>query len=670
MQPKWFFKPFRPRDRAAAARANPLVVAAFHVACAALVSDATPDWLRTAAQTPLPRYPDDTKAVVLFSEQITTVTSNGDIKTRYRRAIKILRPEGRELGYVAVPFDKETRLTYLKAWCIPESGKDYEVKEKDAMETGLTSELLYDDTKTKVIKIPASNPPNVIGYEYERKRRPFILQDTWEFQERIPVRRARFELHLPPTWEYDSFWLNHPAEKPSAIGNGAWAWEVQDMPAIEDEPNMPAWRSVAGRLGITYFAPNGASGAAKLASWQDVGRWYARLSAQSRQPSPEIKQKVTELTVQSTTSISKIRALGVFVQREIRYVAIEIGIGSLRPHEAQDIFSNHYGDCKDKATLLSTMLAQTGIQSYYVLINVNRGVVAPNFPTATGFDHVILAIQLPSDADTAGFYALRNDSKLGRLLFFDPTDPYVPIGYLPSALQANEGLLVTDDGGQLVKLPLLPASVNRLIRSAKLSLTPDGTLFGDVTEIRWGEPAVELRARLLSLPNAERLKATEDFLSSFLGGFTLLGYKVDNLDNPETNPVLTYRFAANGYAQEAGDLLLLRPRVLGSKEEMRFDRKQREYPIEFPAATLQSDLVEIHLPSGYKIDGLPRPTTLDAGVAAYKSKVELDGDTLRYTRVYEVKDVLVSKDRLSELKDFYRQIAVDENMNAIFKKQQ
>ena len=103
---------------------------------------------------------------------------------------------------------------------------------------------------------------------------------------------------------------------------------------------------------------------------------------------------------------------------------------------------------------------------------------------------------------------------------------------------------------------------------------------------------------------------------------------------------------------------------------MRFDRKQREYPIEFPAATLQSDLVEIHLPSGYKIDGLPRPTTLDAGVAAYKSKVELDGDTLRYTRVYEVKDVLVSKDRLSELKDFYRQIAVDENMNAIFKKQQ
>ena len=148
---------------------------------------------------------------------------------------------------MAVPFDKDTRLTYLKAWCLPESGKDYEVKEKEAVETGFTSENLYDDTKTKVIKIPASEPPNVIGYEYERKRRPYILQDDWDFQEELPVRQARFELHLPEGWEFDSFWLNHPSQKPSELGRGEWAWEVDDLPAIQDEPNMPVWQAVAGR---------------------------------------------------------------------------------------------------------------------------------------------------------------------------------------------------------------------------------------------------------------------------------------------------------------------------------------------------------------------------------------------------------------------------------------
>ena len=323
MQLKWRFSLFNPRPGASDCGTAILAVAGHGrdaratcgQACASLVlilaagaalaSAATPDWLRTAAQQQLPKYPDDTKAVVLFSEQITTVTGGGDIQTRYREAIKILRPEGRGYGLVKVSFDKETRLTYLKGWCIPESGKDYELKEKDAAETQLFSESLYDDHKAKVIKIPASDPGNVIGYEYEQRHRPFVLQDTWEFQEDLPVRRSRFELHLPAGWEYDSFWLNHPTQKPSPIGGNSWAWEVEDVPAVQDEPNMPAWRSLSGRLGITYFAPDTTAGAAKQASWQDVGRWYSRLAAQSRQPSPEIKQKVAELTAQAKTPVQQ-----------------------------------------------------------------------------------------------------------------------------------------------------------------------------------------------------------------------------------------------------------------------------------------------------------------------------------------------------------------------------
>ncbi|HLY63173.1 MAG TPA: DUF3857 and transglutaminase domain-containing protein [Terriglobia bacterium] len=645
-----------------------VMVLALMTACGALASGSTPDWLRSAAQAALPKYPEDTKAVILFSQQVTTVTNDGDIKTHYREAVKILRPQGRDLGYVAVPFDKDTRLTYLKGWCIPQSGKDYEVKEKDALETGYTADMLYDDAKTKVIKIPASEPGSVIGYEYERRRRPFMLQDTWEFQAKLPVHLARFELHLPPNWEFDSFWLNHAAQKPSAIGNGVWEWQLEDVPAIQDELNMPAWRGLAGRLGISYFAPNGASGEQRAASWQDVGRWYAHLSAESRQPSPEITQKVSELTAQAKTPLEKIHALATFVQRDIRYVAIEIGIGGFRPHQAQDIFSNHYGDCKDKATLLGTMLKQAGISSYYVLINVERGIVTPDFPTAEEFNHVILAIQIPPETDAAGLYGVTTDPKLGCLLFFDPSDPYTPLGYLPPALEANYGLLVTDDGGQLVKLPLLPPSLNRLFRSAKLLLGADGNLFGDVTEIRWGAQADIFRGRLLSLPDAQRRKATEDFLSSFMGGFTLLSYKVDGLENLDSNTVLLYRLSADAYAQTAGDLLLVRPRVLGSKEEMSFDNKDRQYPIAFAAPTLQSDVVDIQIPNGYQLDGLPGPVNLDTGVASYKSKVELNGDTLHYTRVYEVKDVLVPKDRLAALKNFYHQIAVNENMSAILKK--
>src|SRR5690242_12710464 len=77
-----------------------------------------PDWLRAAAQAPLSKYAEDTNAVVLLDDQVTSVSDTGEIKTVYRQACRILRTEGRNRGVVAVYFDNETQLTRLKAWSI------------------------------------------------------------------------------------------------------------------------------------------------------------------------------------------------------------------------------------------------------------------------------------------------------------------------------------------------------------------------------------------------------------------------------------------------------------------------------------------------------------------------------------------------------------------------
>ena len=90
------------------------------------------------------------------------------------------------------------------------------------------------------------------------------------------------------------------------------------------------------------------------------------------------------------------RALATFLQRDVRYVAIELGIGGVQPHPASDVFAHLYGDCKDKATLLSSMLHEVGIESYYVVINSRRGAVsAATPPYIDVFNHAILAIRLP-----------------------------------------------------------------------------------------------------------------------------------------------------------------------------------------------------------------------------------------------------------------------------------
>lgn len=622
-----------------------------------------PDWLRQAAAEPLPKYPDDTDAVVLLDEQVTTVHDNGEITTAYRRAYKILRPEGRSRAAAAVYFDSDTRLTYLKGWSIPAQGREYEVKEKDALETSSFSEDLYSDTHYKILRIPGAEPGSVVGYEYEQRERPYVFQETFWFQDDIPVRRARFALSLPPGWEYEEHWTNH-APQPA---QGGPAWELTDLPAVESEPSMPAWRALAARLSVSYFPKDAGLRGKSLASWREVGMWYGRLSADRRGSTPEMKKKVGELTAAAPSPLEKMRALADFVQRDVRYVAIELGIGGHQPHFAGDIFTNRYGDCKDKATLLGAMLNEIGVESYYVLVQTARGVVTPEAPALT-FNHAILAIRLPQEAPADAFAATVQHPKLGRLLFFDPTSELTPLGSLPADEQKNRVLLVTGEGGELVELPLLAPETNRLQRTAKLSLGANGALTGEVRELRSGDHAAGRRSQLLSVPLAQRGKVLEDFLGSFLPGFSLLSTDIENLEKSDRDLELRYSFSAQNYAQSAGELLLVRPRVLGQKSSDVLEMKDRKQPVEFEAASLESDTYEIALPEGYEVDELPPPTLLDAGFAEYHSKVEMTGKVLRYQRELRIKDVFIPTERLPELKQFYRQVAADENRSAVLKR--
>jgi transglutaminase-like putative cysteine protease len=671
MKNKWFCKP---GETSSLRLVESLMVTVILTGAALGVAEgvargSTPDWLRSAASDVLPKYSEETKAVQLLNEQATTVGPNGQVTTRYRRAYRILRPEGRSVGLVSVYFDSETSLTYLRAWCIPPTGKDYEVKEKDAMETALTGDSLYTDARRKVLQIPNSEPGSVVGYEYEQRRRPAVPHDTWWFQQGVPVRQARYELALPASWQYQSFWLNGAPQKPEQTGQNSWTWELRDLPPVEDEPVMPAWETLAGRLGINYYPPQSASREGGQGSWKDIGAWYFHLAAAEREDTPEIRQKVSELTVGQTTTLAKIQALAGFVQSTVRYVAIEIGIGGYQPHPASVTFANRYGDCKDKATLLAAMLQALGIKSWYVLVNSERGVVSPDFPTALDFNHVILAIQIPSDVPPAGLWAREDHPGMGPVLYFDPTDPFVPLGYLPESLQDSYGLLVNDQGGELRRLPLLAASLNRLVRGATLTLKADGSVSGEVTELRWGAPAIELRARLLSVPEADRRRMLENLLGSSSGAFALEGSRVGGLDRIEDTLAIYYHFTATNYAKTVGDLLLFKPRVLGTTEANTLDTsgKERKNPVEFGSATVVSESVEIQLPPGYQVDELPPSTQIDSGLWSYKSEVEGAGNVVKSKRVYEIKGVLVPKTELSQLRAFYSKVSADLRASAVLK---
>lgn len=634
------------------------------VSCAVVASAGTPEWLREASRQTVKTYADDVNAVVLLQEDETAVSDKGEIIERGKRAYRILRPEGRDYGTLALSFSNETKVNSLHGWSITAKGQEYEAKDKDGIERSLSTFEVYSDAKEKILSVPGADVGSVVGFEFERKHRPYVFEDEWDFQSSIPVERSRYTLRLPAGWEMNAHWLNYPERQP-AIEGGAYVWELTSIPRIEREYSRPSYRAIAGHMIVSFISEKFKAQTYK--NWSELAAWHAQIQSGAFDTSSAMQQKVQELAPAGLPLFERIRRLARFVQKDIRYAAIEIGIGGLKPHPASEVFAHLYGDCKDKAALLKVMLAQIGVKSYLMPIQTERGVFTDKSPANLEFNHVILAIQLPDAAYKKDLPALYEHPKLGHLLIFDPTHEFVPLGQLPYQEQDNYGLLVAENGGELIHLPLSPPELNRITRRATLKLLPDGTLQGEVEEDRSGYFASEARD-LKDVSLQDRKKLIEHFLGHNLSSFQVDGFDLENAADIEKDLVLRYRFTASHYAKNAGSLLLVRPRVIGEMAGAFDATKPRHYAYEFDAPFLRSDSVEIALPDGYKVDELPDPAHAVYPFGQYTSKAESSGNVLKYTREYKMATTQVPLEKIDQLRKIFSQINLDEKNMAVLKK--
>jgi hypothetical protein len=259
--------------------------------------------------------------------------------------------------------------------------------------------------------------------------------------------------------------------------------------------------------------------------------------------------------------------------------------------------------------------------------------------------------------------------KLGRILFFDPTNDLTPFGQIGGYLQANYGLLVTQEGGELIELPQQPSALNSIERVGKLTLDARGTLKGDVSEVRLGDRARSERRQLRTVTKSvDRIKPVENLLAGSLSSFQIERASVMNLEQTDQPFGFNYSFRSDSYAKTAGNLLLVRPRVLGSKASGVLETKEpRKFPLEFEGPSRDTDTFDIIIPAGYEVDELPPPMDVDYSFGSYHSKTVANGNVLHYTRAVEIKELSVPVNKIDDLKKFYRMIASDERNTAVLK---
>ena len=625
-----------------------------------------PQWGLDAAKTKTPDYARDSSAVILYDEYVETIDNNGRAVEREREAIRILKPQGRG-NSCAVNYDVDEKINFFRVWTIAADEKQFQAQETDFSDVGDSEmSILLFTSKTRVSHPPAVDVGATIICESEEQMPPWNHEKHWNIQIGIPVVFQALELDLPQGLNYSESWHRYTPVKPQQVDQNHWRWELHDMRALDlrDVPSAPHRAALQARVSIQWGDLASSNNDER---WRALGQWMSTLEEHRPDPSPEITSKTQELIAGAPDLYTKLSRITNYIQNNIRYFIVVRGIGGLQAHPAGEIFRNRYGDCKDKTTILISMLQVSGVNAYYLAVDDRRGVVDPDAPSLYG-DHMITAIEMPADNHDARLQAVVTGKNGKRYLIFDPTNERTAVGNLPSYLQGGYGILGAGSDSQVLAIPVLKPDANTNLTTGSFTLQPDGTLVGSVDSSHAGPDGAEYRMMLKYTDEKERHEYWEKQIAQEVPGVVLDSFTFTQptaLDKPLE---FHYKFTAKQYAHQTGPLLLVRPHVVGSFS-LPFDDKLRTVPIDLNATGHWHDSFDITLPPGYVVDETPDPVDLDTDFVSYHSTTTARDGKLHYERDYQVKQVELPPGKSSAFRMVENSILRDEKGTAVLKKQ-
>ena len=374
---------------------------------------------------------------------------------------------------------------------------------------------------------------------------------------------------------------------------------AQDVPPIAVEPSMAPLTEVLAHVHAETWG-----------SWDDVARFYAGLSKDAFVADDEVRARVAKLTAGLDDPAAKVRAVYGWVVQRTRYVALEFGIYGFKPRRAAQTLARGWGDCKDKATLIVTMLREAGIDAQIVLVRTGmRGGFETAPPGLAPFDHAIAYV--PS-----------------LDLFLDGTAEYTGSTELPSMDRGALALVVDAAGtGKLVHLPDPPADATRRTRRVEATLAPDGSAQVELHLQTTGAHASEWRQRYHS-PATRRERVAED-LAGDIPGFALApgasAVDMNDLEDIEQAPRLRALGRVTAFARREGADLSI---PVGPGERLvpayaALSQRARDVRLR-QRSTVEDELV-LKLPAGVDVKSAPAPARLETPFGTATLEVERAG---------------------------------------------
>ncbi len=580
-----------------------------------------------------PELLKNANVVKRFDETQFILKNPGEAICKRKYVYTILNEKGDPYAQFNASYDKFNEIRSIEGVLYDAFGKTIKkLKSKDLQDlSGTDDGSLMDDNRYKSHNFYYKVYPYTIEYELETKYNGTMFYPPWVPQRfsLMSVQESNYSFTCPDTYDFRYKAYQYAKDPTITAGKGTktYSWKIDNLPAIVREPYAPSLGKIAPvvLMGPSHFEMENYKG--NMKSWQDLGKFiYALIQGRDVLPD-DVKKTVHHLTDNVKEPLQKINILYDYLQKNSRYISIQLGIGGWQPFDAKFVATKRYGDCKALTNYMLSLLKEAGITSYYSVVLAGSGEddISTDFPSSQ-FNHVILCV--PRGKDTT---------------WLECTSQTVAPGYMGKFTGNRHALLIAEDGGKLVRTPTYGLKENTEVRKIKASLEENGTLNLKVHTLYASMQQDDIHG----LINALSRDKVKEFLHRRLDFAT---YEIKDFKYSEqksSKPIVdeSLDIVVSNYATITGKRLFILPNIMTRDGKRLTVDENRKYDIELGMEYKDIDTVEIQIPSGYEPEAVPKDVTIESKFGKYSSSIKLkDGKIYYYRSMEQFSGIFPAKD--------------------------
>lgn len=594
-------------------------------------------------------------AVIREDHTEMEVLSKDKVVYTMKYAVTVLKESGKDKALFKAYYNKLSNISNISATVYDAQGmKVKSIPQNEIFDvTAISGFSLYEDSRVKRIDPKYSVYPYTVEYSYQQKYNSAFYMHGWYVFSgyNTAVQDFKFKVITPLDFKfhYKEYNLEQGVKESEQDDKRVFDWEIANYEAPQNEVLSGYYENwgPAVYIAADEFELGDYNGDQR--SWSSFGKFFQTLNQGRNNVPQETIDKIAGMLNEDMSDYEKISIIYQYSQEKNRYVSIQEGIGGQQPFDAETVDRLSYGDCKALSNYVVSLLRSFGFNAYYTLVRAGSysGFTEENF-VRSYYNHAIACVALEQDT-----------------VWLECTSPYNPCGYLGDFTDDRDVLMITEEGGKLVKTPSFTIEENNQTIGGKVEIQSDGSAQA-ITHGVYKGANYSKEYYLIVMDEKDRRKKI--IKSIDIPHFELIDYKIT--PHKERKPWLEKDLTMYipGFASKMGERLFFPLNTMNKSSFIPPYSRNRKTPMLVARSFSENDSIAYQIPEGYKMEAVPEPVNLSSEFGEYQCKAVMQGNEILYERSLKIWKGNYSTEKYNEFVEFMEKVAKSDEAKAVLVK--